>query len=82
MESTEKEFLAELVIGEEYTKEVLINFLYKNRNCIFVSKTENDIQILSKGKIKLLNIIEGYEHKFEKESILNPNQKTFYFIFQ
>jgi hypothetical protein len=59
----EDEILHELHVGELYTQRQIAIFLAENKDNIVISKSCKYFQKWSTNKHKVLQIIEGYEHR-------------------
>ena len=59
----EHEILNELNIGESYTQRQLRIFIVENCDVVLISKSCTRFEDNSSERLKVLDIIEGYQHK-------------------
>ena len=67
----EDEILHDLNIGESYTQRQLVIFVVENENIAVVSRSCSQFADYSDSKHRVIDIIEGYEHKGDR-------QRTYY----
>lgn len=77
----EDEILHKLNIGEQYTQKQLRIFVVENSSAIVISKSCSQFTEYSKITHKVLDIIEGYEHKGDNVRTYHiPNKQSKIYI--
>ena len=77
----ESEILHELVVGEKYSQTQLIIFIVENPNVTVISKSCSCFNENSQGVHRVLEIIDGYEHKGDRQRTYHiPSTKTKVYI--
>lgn len=77
----ESQILHELDVGEEYSQTQLAIFVVENYNVTVVSKSCNRFVDHSPKIHKVLEIIEGFEHKGDRQRTYHiPSNKTKIYI--
>ena len=67
MEYYNNEIPQELLVGEKYSQTQLINFIAENLNVTVISKSCNRFSEHSHIVHRVLETIEGYEHKSDTQ---------------
>jgi len=77
----ESEILPELVVGDKYSQTQLIIFIVENPNVTVVSKSCSRFNEHSQDVHRVLEIIDGYEHKGDRQRTYHiPSSKTKIYI--
>jgi hypothetical protein len=77
----ESEILHELIVGEKYSQTQLIIFIMENPHVTVISKSCSRFTEHSQRVHMVLDIIEGYEHKGDRQRTYHvPNTKTKVYI--
>lgn len=78
MMQKKKSKIEELTINKTYNEETISYIIEKNENCKAIYTKEIDAFKWGKEKVKLIQIINGYENNDKKETtylILEPQNK-------
>jgi len=76
-----EEILHELNVGEKYSQKQLAIFVVENDNATVISKSSSQFGAHSQTTHRVLDIIEGFEHKGDRQKTYHiPSSKTKIYI--